>query len=97
MATVIPSRAHRGQDGPAIALWQHDVQDDKVVLPGIGRMQPVVAAGRHIGHKAVLSEAVSQIRGSLGLVFHNEDLHLLDTSANRGVKAKACVEGLRGS
>jgi hypothetical protein len=63
-----------GEDRPAVAIGEHRVKQDKVVLAGRGQVEPVLAVLRDVDHKPALREALEEGRG-LRLVFDDQDPH----------------------
>ena len=69
----LPGGTQRGQDGEAVDAWQHDVQDDQVVIPVGGGVQAVRAVPRDLDHETALAQALAQVLSRFRLVFDDQD------------------------
>ena len=67
--------AEVGEDGPAVAAGQEDVEDDEVVVAGTGEVQAVIAGGGEVDDEPGLREPLAEERGRLRLVFDDQQLH----------------------
>ena len=67
--------AQRADHRQAVALRQHAVDDQDVVLPVERQAEPVLAVGGVVGHVADLAEGLDQVVGRVAVIFDDEEAH----------------------
>src|SRR3546814_10721184 len=67
--------AQRLNNTPAVNIWQHDIQDDQIIILCQGEVVPVQTRAGQIDYKAGLDEPLSYIFASFYLIFNDEQFH----------------------
>ena len=68
-------RAQRADDREPVALGQHAVDDQHVVVAVERQREPVLAVGGPVGHMADLAEGLDQIIRGVAVVLDDEQAH----------------------
>ena len=68
--------AQRADHGQAVALGQHPVDHEHVVVAAVGHRQALLAVAGEIGDMADFTERLDQIVGGLAVVFDDQQAHL---------------------
>lgn len=63
-------------DRPPVHTWQHDVQDDDVVVGLFRHVEPIATIVRDVDHETRLRQSLLQILRSTRFVFYNKYPHL---------------------
>ncbi len=66
---------HGLEDLPAVAPWQHHIQDQKVVIARQRQELASLAIGGQLYREAGLAQALMQVLASTGLVFDDQQFH----------------------
>jgi hypothetical protein len=78
-------------DGEAVAAWQHDVEQDDVVLAGQRPLEPELAVGGDLDDEVVALQVLGRALGEPGVVFDQQDterLHGLSGLRHLGAQIK---------
>ena len=72
----LPFSRKRADHRQAVALRQHAVDDQHVVVAGLGKRQAFLAVAGEIGDVTDLAKRLDQIVGGLAVVFDDQKAHL---------------------
>ena len=72
----LPFSRKRADHGQAVALGQHAIDHEHVVVAAIGHRQALLAIAGEIGDMADFTKRLDQIVGGLAVVFDDQQAHL---------------------
>lgn len=77
--------AHRLQDLPAGAAWEHHVEDQQIVVARQRQVLAGGAVGHQFGIEPGFGQALAQVVAGFGLVFDDQQFHrqLMATGSSR--------------